>query len=116
MRKWLIIHAFFLCFIGIAMYSHAGPSKVRCSYTVEKQVITQNHSHSVKNKKDQQDNQFYVQHRTRFSTTLSSLSVLRENSIVLWHCDTGQHKTAIDKTEEIVCDQLLHLFPSHYFW
>ena len=112
----MIIHAFFLCFLGIALYGHAVPAQIRSSCTVVKPVFKQDHSHSVDNKTEHQDSHFCLNQRIRLSIVISSFSVLKENDIVLLHCNPGKHKSVMEETEEKLYDHLLHLFPSHYFW
>ncbi len=115
MKKWLIIYAFALGFLGLAYTGHASSTDKNPTFYTQGLKLKKGFVVGLENKQ-QRDNSILLSLRTRTLLSISAFPAIKENTItVACYRNHGISLVAAEK-EMLMYDYLQHLFPSHYFW
>jgi len=116
MKKWLITYAFMLCFLAVSLCSQSAPAPANSVQSSWKFVSKKSFSWAGKSNDRGQENYQRLHHHLRLTLSAIPPFILEANRIPISSDDVIMQPVIEAEVERVLKDQLLHLFPFHFFW
>ena len=116
MKKWLIIYAFLIALISLALTGYATPAQKNQTISTAALKAQKGFFVGIKGDQKQKGNGIVLNLRIRTTLSLTVFPAIKEGFYAVTTYRTGGMKLVIAETKMLLYDHLLHLFPSHYFW